>query len=182
MILFKNIRISVISFIGMAGVFVALPLPPLEAENDGYLYSKAVEAAKEGRQDAAYAYYNAILRLPHSKYHKAALFAKAEYFFLSGDTRSSKSAWNVFLEQYPDIPETLFALVNCYYIARKDNDLADVEAIKQRIVQSRQISLIFRKSKDFHFTSPFFRHYRAVYSIDKIEFMIDDIPFETILY
>ena len=87
-----------------------------------------------------------------------------------------------FLEQYPDIPETLFALVNCYHIARKDNDLAQVEIVKQQIVQSQQISLIFRKSKDFNFTSPFLRHYRAVYSIDKIEFMIDGIPFETILY
>ena len=175
-------RRAVIGILVMLGVWGICSLAPADAAGDGYLYGKAVESAKAGRRDAAYAYYNSILRLPHSKYHKTALFAKAEYFLLSGDTRSSRAAWDVFLEQYPDIPETLFALVNCYHIARKDNDLAQVEIVKQQIVQSQQISLIFRKSKDFNFTSPFLRHYRAVYSIDKIEFMIDGIPFETILY
>lgn len=179
----KDVRISVIGFLGMVAVLGGVAHTPVEAASGSYLYSKAAEAAKAGRRDAAYAYYNSILRLPYSKYHKTALFAKAEYFSLSGDTLSAKSAWQAFLEQYPnDVPESLFAMVNGYHIARKGKNLADVEVMKQRIVQSQQLSLIFRKSKDFHFTSPFFRHYRAVYSIDKIEFMIDDIPFETILY
>ena len=173
---------SLIRVLGLVGLLSAVSLAPAEAVGDGYLYNKAVEAAKAGRQDAAYAYFNAILRLPHSKYYKTALFAKAEYFLLSGDTRSSKKAWDDFLEKYPDIPETLFALVNCYHIARKDGDPVQQEAVKQQIVQSQQISLVFRKSKNFSFTSPFFRRYQAVYSIDKIEFMIDGIPFETILY
>ncbi len=180
---FKKCRMSVIVFLGMLGGMATLACTYVDAASGGDLYSSAVEAAKTGRRDAAYAYYNSILRLPHSKYHKTALFAKAEYFLLSGDTRSAKSAWHIFLEQYPnDVPESLFALVNSYHIARKEKDEAGAEAIKQQIVQSQQLSLIFRKSKDFYFTSPFFRRYRAVYSIDKIEFMIDGIPFETILY
>jgi len=154
-----------------------------EAASGSDLYSRAREAAQTGRRDAAYAYYNSILRLPQSKYHKTALFAKAEYFLISGDTYSAKSAWQLFLAQYPrEIPETLFALVNSYHIARKEKAEVEAAAIKQQIVQYQQLSLIFRKSKDFCFMSPFFRRYQAVYSIDKIEFMIDGIPFETILY
>ena len=178
----KQLRVSLSCFLGLMGAGLALSLPSMASSSDGYLYGKAVEAAKAGRRDAAYAYYNSILRLPQSRYHQTALFAKAEYFFLAGDFFSAKAAWNVFVQSYPDIPESLFALASCYYIARLHGDPEQMAGAKQQIVQFQQLSLVFRTSKEIRFLSPFLRRYRAVCSIDKIEFLIDDIPFETILY
>ncbi len=155
---------------------------PLEASEESYYYKQALKLVREGRWDAAYAYYNSILRNPKSRYYKVALFAKAEYYMLSKDYRAAKLAWENFIEQYPDAPETLFVYVHCYRIAQKERASDVAENYKQKIVQSQQLSLVFRKSKKFDFTSPFLHKYQAVYSIDKIEFLKDGIPFEKILY
>ena len=146
-------------------------------------YSQAVKYARAGQADFAFMYFNKLLRnYPKSKYRDQALFATGEYYFGNFGLKQAESAFQAFVDEYPDSNERLYALAYLLSVARKNNDEARVSGLEKQIIDLQQVSLIFRKTKETSFTSPLHQFHKAIIYIDKIEFFVEGELFAKVSY
>ncbi len=172
---FKIIGLSILLSVLFSGVG--------HAGEDRGLYSRAMKSAKQGDADFAFMNYRSILReYPQSKFKEQALFAHAEYSFLLKHYDESVALFTTFVQDYPDSKGKLFALAYLLKIAGEKGDQKEVEAIRKQIISLRKISLVFRNFKKYKYRSPFYRYWKAIIYIDKIEFYINGELFEKIFY
>jgi len=138
------------------------------------VYSKAVKFAKAGKSHFAFMHYNQLLRnYPTSKYRGEALFATGEYYFRSAGLQEAATAFEAFLEEYPDSEEKLYALVYLLNMAHKNKNEPSIQALEKQIIDLRQVSFVFRETKEITYWSPLHQEYRVVIHIDKIEFYVE---------
>lgn len=154
----------------LTGWLLLVPASGYAGEADA-LYAKALQAARAGRVDFAFMYYNQIDReYPRSRYREQVLFAKGEYFYELPACAQAREAFEKILEEYPQSPGKLFVLSYLYKIAEVEGKAASVERFRKEILTFRQVGLVFKETKEYKYPSPFYRNFRAVFYIDKVEF------------
>ncbi|TAN60952.1 tetratricopeptide repeat protein [bacterium] len=166
-----------------AAMLVSLFLGICYAEEGGRLYSSALREARSGNKETAFMHFRSFLaNYPDSRYARDALFATGEYYFLISDYADSVQAFTRYLDDYPDSPCVSFALVYLLKIAEKRGEESLASDLKKKIATLRQMSFLFRESKEYKYRSALFRKHKAVYYIDRAEFYIDGELFAKISY
>ncbi len=151
-------------------VFLFVPASGHAGEADA-LYARAIQAARSGQTDFAFMYYNQLDRdHPQSRYREQVLFAKGEYFYELPAYIQAKEDFQKILEEYPQSPGKLFIQAYLYKIAVAEGKADLVESLKKEILTFRQVGLVFKETKEYKYPSPFYRNFRAVFYIDKVEF------------
>jgi len=146
-------------------------------------YSKAVKFAKAGQSYFAFMHYSNLLRnYPISKYREKALFATGEYYFRESGLEEAETAFKMFLSEYPDSKERLYALAYLLNIANQDENKLFVQDLENQIINLQQVSFVFRKSKEIAFRSPLYKNHKVVIHIDKIEFYVEGELFAKVSY
>lgn len=141
------------------------------AGEEDVLYAKAIQAVRSGRTDFAFMYYNQLDReYPRSRYREQVLLSKGEYFYELPAYVQAKEAFEKLLEEYPQSPGKLFVLAYLYKISEADGKTDLTENLKKEILTFRQVGLVFEETKEYKYPSPFYRDFRAVFYIDKVEF------------
>lgn len=154
----------------LAGWLLCVPACGYAGEEDA-LYAKAIQSARSGRVDFAFMYYNQLDRdFPRSRHREQVLFAQGEYFYELPAYAQAASFFRTLLQEYPQSPAKLFVLLYLYKIADAGQDVKELENFKKEILTFRQIGLVFKETKEYKYQSPFYRSYRAVFYIDKVEF------------
>ena len=153
------------------------------AESEAQLYRKAAQAAKAGRTDFAFMYYNDLGRdYPASKYREHVLFAQGEYYGRSLNYAESTRVFNAFIGVYPESKGRLFALAYLYTMAKHEKDEPLIENLKKEILTFKQVGLVFKEFKEYTYRSPLYRTYKAVFRIDQVEFYVGGKLFATVAY
>ena len=141
------------------------------AGEEDALYAKAIQAARSGRIDFAFIYYNQLDReYPRSRYREQVLLAKGEYFYELPAYIQAEEAFEKLFQEYPQSPGKLFILVYLYKIAEAQSNADSIENFKKEILTFRQVGLVFKETKEYKYPSPLYRNFRAVFYIDKVEF------------
>jgi len=165
-----KLRIGIISAFFVALVFAGYSA---NAGEDARLYSRAIKSARAGDIDFAYMRYHEILRdFSGSKFRKQALLACGEYYFRQNDYKAASATFGKFIRLYPEDPSKLFVLAYLYRIANENEDEVRAEELKKEIISFKQLSLVFKKYEHYDYTSPLNQRYRAVFEIDKIQFLV----------
>lgn len=153
------------------------------AEESQRLFISGKRAAKAGNSAFAFMSFRSLLEnFPDSSYRQEALFANAEYYFLIGAFTDARPAFIRFLSEYPDSKARPFVLLYLSKIAEAQGEPALAESLRQEIITSQQLVLLFRDYKQFQYLSPLNRRHKAVHFIDRIEFYIDNEFFAQISY
>jgi len=152
-------------------------------ESPRQLYSQARRALKLKKLDFAFLHFNTIVdKHPDSKYAQKSLLAMGEYYFSTAAYYEATLTFKRFIEKYPDSAAEPFAKVYLLKIAQieKNNKLA--KDLEHQIINSQQLSLVFRDFKEHKYLSALSKDYKAVYFIDRMEFYIDEELFAKIVY
>lgn len=153
------------------------------AGEDALLNAKGKEFAKSGNIDFAFMQYHALLaNYPQSKFKEQAVFALGEYNYALGNYKETERLFKDHLTAFPNSAGKFFALAYLFKIAELNTDDQGLENYKKEIVNFKQVSLVFRKSKEYAFISPLNHKYRAVVGIDTIEFYVNEELFAKISY
>ncbi len=151
------------------------------ALTDSAVYNYALEAVQKKQLDFAFIHFQSLLRYsPSSSYYDKALFACGEYYFLSNNYPDAEKMFNDFIINYPQ--SKAFPFAAAYLIKINLNMQANgmVLDFKKKIVEFKQLSLVFREFKEFTYKSALGLKYKAVYFIDRVEFYINGELFETV--
>ncbi len=163
--------------------FILCFIPSVCAQGEAQLYHKAVQAAKAGRTDFAFMYYNDLGRdYPASKYREQILFVQGEYYGQSLHYAESTRVFNAFIGEYPESEGRLFALAYLYTMAQRRKDEPLIENLKKEILTFKQVGLVFKEFKEYTYRSPLYHTYKAVFRIDKVEFYVGGKLFATVAY
>ncbi len=156
---------------------------PASAESNSSLIHRASKEIKKGQIEFALMRYRAILRKgSQSKYADKALFALGEYFFVHSNYEYANNFFKQYIDLQNDNNGKLFALAYLLKIAQSQNDQKLTKNLEKEIKILYPQSFIFRKIKEYKFNSPLNRKHKAVYSIDHIEFEIEDMELAKITY
>lgn len=173
----KNLRIIFITLL-IAFLFAASGYCGEEKD----FYYRGVRAARAGRIDQAFSYFDIVLRSLYkaNRYTEKALFATGEYYFLIGANREAKIAFRQVANDYPESITALLSLGYLFKMAQLEGKQESLESIKKEIIGFKQVSLLFRDSEVFKYLSAMNKKYKAVYYIDKVEIYIDGELFQEI--
>lgn len=146
-------------------------------------YFQAKDALKSGYKDFAFIYFKSVLKdNPQSRYREEALFATAEYYFITCNYIDAFSTLENFLQDYPDSrmrPFALFYLLKISQVWEKDN-LA--KTIENQIKNLKRVVLVFKENEESNFKSPLGIDHKIVYYIDRLEFYSNGKPQAQISY
>lgn len=171
--------VSAVLVVGLLSLHVAFAL----ANEEKRCYKLGVAASRRGDTDAAFMYFREVVRgSVNSPYYDEALFATGEYYFLHHILHEASAAFSRFLELYPDNPNRIFALAYLLKIAQEKNEPYLAARVRHQIVTMQQVSLLFRDSKQYEYTSCLTRNLKVIYYIDKVEFYANGELFTTIPY
>lgn len=160
-----------------------LAYPGVYVEANKQLYRQAVKAAGAGEPDAAFMNFRLFSEeFKNSKLAENTIFAMGEYYFLTSDYYDALAVFSRFIQRYPKSKARIFALAYLLEIAKKERDIELAENLAKAIISSRQVVLLFSESKETRYLSPFLKNYKAVYSIDRLEFYIDGSIFTQVSY
>lgn len=155
----------------------------VHAREDRRIFALASKYAKADNIDIAFQQYQMILAdYPDSKFRGDALFAEGEYYFMISQYQKSSAAFHKCARYFPKASEGLFALLYLFRIAEIQNDELIAERLKRIIVSRKQLGFIFKDSKEYLYRSPLYRHYKAVFQIDKISLYVEGEFFAEISY
>jgi hypothetical protein len=195
-----DVMIEVRKIIILCWGFILCLTSSVCAEGEAQLYRKAVQAAKAGRTDFAFMYYNDLGRdYPYSKYREDVLFVQGEYYGQSRNYAESAKAFNVLIHEYPQSQGRLFALAYLYAMAQREKGIEAIagryaeptvaarqealsESLKKEILTFKQVGLVFTEFKEYTYRSPLYQTYKAVFHIDKVEFYVGGELFATVAY
>ena len=153
------------------------------AQEEGWLYSTAVEQAAAGNYEFAFLQLHSLVNTyPGSKLLENSLFAIGEYHFQSNNFSGAADSFSALLEEFPDSKSTVFALAYLLIIAQKRESAELASNLEKSIATFHKLSLVFRNSKEFVYKSAFRNKYKAVYYIDKVEFYKNGEIFAQVSY
>ncbi|MBN1913725.1 MAG: hypothetical protein JW788_04925 [Candidatus Omnitrophica bacterium] len=153
------------------------------ASEDSDEYLAARNNMRSGKSDFAFMHLISITRSKaKSRYQERALFETGEYYFRRADYYDASRVLKKLIESYPDSKIRPFALFYLLKIAQYQNNKALTEAVKNEIINYKQVVLVFKDTKEFRFRSIFGKRYRLIYHIDKIELFEDEKLFAQISY
>ncbi len=153
------------------------------AKGDRELYRDATEAARYGQKHAAFMHFHSLLKFSStSKFYKDALFATGEYYFSLNDYYDAEEAFIGYIENSPDSKALPFVLVYLLKIRQRLKDDEIVYDLKKKIIEFKQLSLLFSESKENNYLSPLGTRYKAQYFIERVDFYRDGELFEKIYY
>jgi len=153
------------------------------AGSAAFFYEEGIRAAKSGNLDKAFMSFRALIREhPKSKLKEKALFGLGEYYFHIVDYYDASLMFTRLINDYPNSKSRIFCLAYLLEIAKKQQNQDLIEKLEKHILTFQQHSFIFRDYKEYVYSSPFSKKYKAVYFIDKIEFYVDGELFTTIRY
>ena len=149
------------------------------ASGDKALYYEGISYAKRGSLDFAFMLFDELTReFSSSAFFEDALFAKGEYYFSICDYNDAYSVFKKIAASKELSKRKLFSYVYLFKLSQmlnKDEDIRN-QYIKS-ILTFRQITLLFRDSREITYSSPLQKKYRAVYFIDHVEVYIDGEKF-----
>ncbi len=135
------------------------------------LYVKAFQAARGGRVDFAFMYYNELDRTyPYSRYRDKVLFVRGEYYYQLPSYFEAAKHFSTLTRDYPQLPCSLFATAYLYKIAQATQDTASLERLKKDILAFEENDIFSKELKEYKYLSPLFNLYRMVIADDVIEF------------
>lgn len=150
---------------------------------DGKLYLQGTRAARQGKFGFAFMYFSMLVRdFPDSKFVNDALFSTGEYYFAMRNYMDAKRAFQQFINGSEQPKAKLFAFVYLMKIAEHSGNRGLVAEYGKEIVTFKQLSFLFRESKEITYVSALSKKYKAVYFIDKVDAYIDEKPFAQILF
>jgi outer membrane protein assembly factor BamD (BamD/ComL family) len=153
------------------------------AQEDRNLYYQGLRDARKGKVDSAFLTFHRLLNnFPDSEYRQHALFGAGEYYFWIDDYYDAKRMFNRFVNNYPESEARLYAIAYLIKMAEKEEKESELEKLKQELIGSQQVSLLFREFKEHTYTSPLNKNHKALNFIDKIEIYIDDEIFAKISF
>ena len=146
-------------------------------------FYKGVRAARSGKNDFAFMFFRSFLQsFPNSRLAEDAVFALGEYYFLTNNPSMAARYFDRFIAQYPKSKGRIFAYMYLLDLARRTENLRMTELYERDIVTSYNLSLIFRKYKQYTYESPFNKKYKALYYMDRVEMYINNELFSKIIY
>lgn len=153
------------------------------AQEESWLYANAVSEAKAGNYEFAFLDLHSLVRsYPDSKFQENSLFAIGEYHFDSDNYSGAVDVFIELLEQFPDSKSTVFAMAYLLKIAQARQEEKLSADLEKTIAMFHELSLIFRQSKEFKYTSALQNKYKVIYFIDKVEFYKDGELFAQVSY
>ncbi|MFH1093679.1 MAG: outer membrane protein assembly factor BamD [Candidatus Omnitrophota bacterium] len=153
------------------------------AQSDAVFYSTAKQAVTAGDNDYAFMCFRSLLDYPaKSKYHKEALFSTGEYYYSIGDYRSAEKSFSNFIDEYSKDKALPFAVIYLLKISDQMQISKSAADLRKKVITFKQLSLLFSEFKELSYVSPLNLHYKAIYSIDRIEIYINEELFEKIYF
>lgn len=146
------------------------------------LYSQGLSLARRGDVDFAFARYHMLLEnYPNVEFIDEVLFAVGEYYFSISNYYNAAALFNKLVIQYPESKAMPFVLSYLAKICRMENKESLAENLEKAIIRFKQTSLLFSNFKEYKYVSSFYKKYKAVYFIDRVEIYINDELFAKIL-
>jgi len=150
---------------------------------DAKFYRKAKKAAKKGNFDFAFmSCRNIRTEHPQSKYSERCLFAEGAYYFDLPLLKEASSLFREHIKNYPKSKARLFSLAYLAKIYQDENKKERFEEIRKKIINSKQLSFIFKNNEKYEYQSVFAHKYLAIFYIDKIEFYVEGQLLTKIIY
>jgi len=153
------------------------------AQEDRSLYNQGIRAVNEKNFNLAFMYFQQFLRAyPDSKLAESVLFAIGEYYFSIKAYYDSFHTFSRLVKGFPESKARLFAMVYLLETAKRENKQDAVNELKKQIVTYQKVKLLFSDFKEYTYTAPASRKYKAIYYIDRVEIFIDEEFFTEILH
>lgn len=143
----------------------------------GRIYERALSNIKLNNLDGAFFDLRELARdYPNSPYSKKVRFAIAEYYFLKNDYYDSIEEFSLFLGDFPNSPEALFAKAILYKIISEINDqnLMELSSKIRKQFFSKPIILIFSEYKTKSFNTLLGSRYAIKDYVDRVEIFKDN--------
>ena len=178
---FKKLHMKYKNFLIILLLSIILAKPGY-AQEDAGIYAMGIKAARDRNMDFAFMHFRALVNdFPASKYKEKALFAVGEYYFSLPSHAPAAVTFKSFLSEYPDSKAKLFALMYLFKIAEIRNNENLRNDLETRIINFKQVSLVFRDFKEYFYRSSL-KDYKAAFHIDRIEFFVAGEPFANISF
>ncbi len=153
------------------------------AAEETWLYNNAVSEAKAGNYEFSFLNLHSLVRsYPFSKYQENAQFSIGVYYFNSKNYSGAVDAFVELLDKFPDSQSTVFTMAYLLKIAQARQNEQLIVDLEKTIAMFHKLSLIFRQSKEFTYTSVLQNKYKVIYYIDKVEFYKDGELFAQVSY
>ncbi|MCG8431518.1 MAG: hypothetical protein MJA29_10145 [Candidatus Omnitrophica bacterium] len=168
---------------GLVGVTVLLAPLPVKAFKSEKDFFQGEQAARRGDIDGAFMHFRSVVMGEAEQlYYGQALFAVGEYYYLKGVYTEAVKSFTQFVKNDPRSEARIFALAYLMKIAEFQERDSLAEILRHQIATFRQVSLLFRDSREFEYLSCLQRNLKVVYYIDKVEFYVNEELFTRIPY
>lgn len=172
----KNIKIITLvlffSCLFMQGAY------PQESQK---LYHEGLKFARSGDMDFAFMRYQMLLEnYPDAEFIEDVLFAIGEHYFSTSDYYNAAMTFNEFINRYQESDALPFALIYLAKITRQAGKEDLAVNFEKAVISFKQTSLLFSNFKEHTYVSSFYKKYKAVYFIDRVEIYINNELFAKI--
>ncbi len=161
----------IILFLLMGCLFVQVSY----SEESQRLYHEGLNFARSGDVDFAFMRYQSLLETyPDAECIEDVLFAVGEQYFSMSDYPNAAMIFNKFISLYPESDALPFALIYLAKIFRQAGKEDLALNFEKAVISFKQTSLLFSNFKEHAYTSSFYKKYKAVYFIDRVEIYINN--------
>lgn len=145
------------------------------------LYHEGLKLARSGDVDFAFMRYQLLLEnYPDAEFIDDVLFAVGEHYFSMLDYYNAAMTFNEFIKGYQESDALPFALIYLVKIFRQAGKEDLAVSFEKAIISFKQTSLLFSNFKEHAYISSFYKKYKAVYFIDRVEIYINNELFAKI--
>jgi outer membrane protein assembly factor BamD (BamD/ComL family) len=145
------------------------------SEESQRLYHEGLNLARRGDMDFAFMRYQLLLEnYPDAEFIEHVLFAVGERYFSMSDYYNAAMTFNEFINRYPESDALPFALIYLAKISRQAGKEDLATNFEKAVISFKQTSLLFTNYKEHTYVSSFYKKYKAVYFIDRVEIYINN--------
>ncbi len=145
------------------------------SEESQRLYHEGLNLARSGDMDFAFMRYQLLLEnYSDAEFIDDVLFAVGEHYFSILDYYNAAMIFNEFINRYPESGALPFALIYLAKISRQAGKEDLAINFEKAVISFKQNSLLFSNFKEYTYISSFYKKYKAVYFIDRVEIYINN--------
>lgn len=145
------------------------------------LYHEGLSLARSGDMDFAFMRYQLLLEnYSDTEFTEDVLFAVGEHYFSMSDYYNAAMTFNEFINLYQESNALPFALIYLAKISRQAGKEDLAVNFEKAVISFKQTSLLFSNFKEHTYVSSFYKKYKAVYFIDRVEIYINNELFAKI--